>query len=222
MKRIQLFHGVHCFVFICSVALLAPGSAGDEPTGEFVSVDDVLRLTSPSEVMVAAALKKIESRWHPGVTVMVLEVVRFAKSARTVTDAIRLLERKTGQKFGRDLNAWYHWIGAQEYQSHPDYAKFKSRLYSRIDKRFAEYFEQAEKATIRLDEIRWGGVVRDGIPPLKNPKMIPVKKATYLAASDVVFGVALGGEYRCYPKRILAWHEMFKDSIGTTPLCGAY
>ena len=133
-----------------------------------------------------------------------------------------MLQKKTGQKFGQDLNAWYRWLWSQKYKPHPDYAKFQSAIYSRIDRRFAEYFTDTAGAKIRLDEIRWGGVRRDGIPPLKNPAMISAREATYLADSDVVFGVSLNGDARCYPKRILAWHEMFKDTIGGEPVCGAY
>lgn len=195
---------------------------GDEPVPDVVGIAHFLNLTGQSPAITSASLEEIEHAWHPGAAVMVLEAIRFAKSRRTVTEALDLLEWKTDQRSGRNLNAWYRWIWSREYQPHPDYAKFKAQLYSRIDKRFVEYFEHTENATIRLDEIRWGGVVRDGIPPLKNPKMISVGKATYLAESDVVFGVTLNGDSRCYPKRILAWHEMFKDSIGDVPLCGVY
>jgi hypothetical protein len=73
-----------------------------------------------------------------------------------------------------------------------------------------------------LDEIRWGGVRRDGIPPLKNPKMIAASEAGWLGDDDVVFGVAVNGDVRAYPKRILAWHEMFKDRIGGRELAGVY
>ena len=64
--------------------------------------------------------------------------------------------------------------------------------------------------------------MRDGIPPLKNPKMLSVAEAKYLGDNDVVFGIKLNGDARCYPKRILAWHEMFKDTIGGESVCGVY
>ena len=64
---------------------------------------------------------------------------------------------------------------------HPEYAEFKAALYGQIDPRFREYFDKHPKATIRLDEIRWGGVLRDGIPPLRRPKMLAAREATYLS-----------------------------------------
>ena len=77
-----------------------------------------------------------------------------------------------------------------------------------MDERFPEYFKETGNPKIRMDEIRWGGVRRDGIPPLKDPEMLSAAEADYLSDSDVVFGIELNGDARCYPKRILAWHEM--------------
>ncbi|MEP1140266.1 MAG: DUF3179 domain-containing (seleno)protein [Balneola sp.] len=75
---------------------------------------------------------------------------------------------------------------------------------------------------MRLDEIRWGGVRQDGIPPLRDPKMISAKEADYLGDKDVVFGIEVNGDVRAYPKRILAWHEMFVDEVGGEKLAGVY
>ncbi len=187
-----------------------------------VSLRTYLRLTSESPDEVRQALRKIEKGWQPGSAVMLVEAARFSASRPGFVEIIRSLEDQTGQRLGSDLIKWYKWIWSQNYQPHPQYGAFKSAIYSPIDRRFAEYFQKTDNATIRLDEIRWGGVQRDGIPPLKNPEMLPAKRATYLADTDVVFGVSLNGDTRCYPKRILAWHEMFKDTIGGEPVCGAY
>ncbi|MEL6898810.1 MAG: DUF3179 domain-containing protein, partial [Planctomycetota bacterium] len=66
------------------------------------------------------------------------------------------------------------------------------------------------------------GVRRDGIPPLTNPNTLSARQAEYLADSDVVFGVSINGDARCYPKRILAWHEMVRDTVGGVPINGVY
>ena len=52
--------------------------------------------------------------------------------------------------------------------------------------------------------------------------MISAHQATYLSNSDVVFGIEVDGDFRAYPKRILAWHEMFTDTIQGVPLAGVY
>lgn len=91
-----------------------------------------------------------------------------------------------------------------------------------IDPSFEDYFDESPAAKIRLDEILWGGVVRDGIPPLDHPKMIAAAEAGYLEDDNMVFGVSFDGDTRAYPRRILAWHEMFKDSIAGVHYTGVY
>lgn len=169
-----------------------------------------------------SALRTIETKWHPGSATMLVEVARFIRDPIALREAFAILHRKTGQSFGSDLNGWYDWIWDQPYNPHPEYSELKGRMYSAVDNRFAEYFQQTKDSKIRLDEIRWGGVARDGIPPLKNPKMLSANQANYLADTDVVFGISINGDNRCYPKRILAWHEMFKDTIGGKSFCGVY
>ncbi len=133
---------------------------------------------------------------------------------------IALLEKQTGQRFGNDLGRWREWMWAQPYEPHPDYMAFKRALYSRVDPRMAGFF--TGKARIRLDEVDWGGVKVNGIPPLSYPKTIPASQATWLKDSHVVFGVAIGQEARAYPKRILAWHEMALDRLGGVELTIVY
>ena len=77
-------------------------------------------------------------------------------------------------------------------------------------------------SAIRLDEIDWGGVHVNGIPPLEYPAHLPAGDADYLEDDHVVFGVAAGGENRAYPKRILAWHEMALDRLGGVELTIVY
>ena len=182
-----------------------------------------VNLTSPfTDDNHSRTLRVIEEKWHPGSATMLVEASRMIRDPVALREAYGILQRKTGQSFGSNTNQWYDWIWGQGYNPHPEYAQFKSHIYSRADVRFFEYFTTTENAKIRLDEIRWGGVARDGIPPLSKPKMIPGSDASYLADADVVFGISWNGDHRCYPKRILAWHEMFKDTIGGKSFCGVY
>ena len=179
-------------------------------------------VSSHDRASLFGAVTTVEQEWHPGSAVMILECIPLIRSNAVREAAIDLLQRQTGQQFDGDSNAWYRWIWQQDYTPHPEYPKFKSALYSRLDSRFQEYFASADMASIRLDEVRWGGVRRDGIPPLKDPKTLPAVDAGYLADSDVVFGVEINGEARAYPKRILAWHEMVKDTLGGESINGVY
>ncbi len=193
-----------------------------EPT-DVASYRAFLQLRSKSEAIRNAAVKEIDEKWHPGSTTMLIEVIKFLPSKKMLDVVTGLVERKSGQDFGfQKLYPWHRWIWSQPYNPHPEYAEFKAEIYSHIDKTFPQHFQETANAQIRIDEIRWGGVKRDGIPPLKNLEMISVEEATYLNDSNVVFGVESNGEKRCYPKRILAWHEMYKDTIGGVSVCGVY
>ena len=169
----------------------------------------------------AAGIAEAQMNWNISYVPMLLEVARFMPGQDRAR-VMGLLEFQTGQRFGNDNDKWLQWLWKQKYTPHPGYGAFKSLVYSQLDPRFTEYFVDTKDATIRLDEIRWGGVKRDGIPPLKNPIMLASNNAQYLADTDVVFGIELNGDARAYPKRILAWHEMFKDTIGGESVCGVY
>jgi hypothetical protein len=133
-----------------------------------------------------------------------------------------LLERHTGQRFGDDLRAWRRWYWSLPWTPHPDFFAFKAELYSRIDPRYRVFFRNGIAATIRLDEIDWGGVPPNGIPPLRYPKHEAATDARWLRDNHVVFGVEVNGEARAYPKRILAWHELATDMLGGVDLTIVY
>jgi hypothetical protein len=135
---------------------------------------------------------------------------------------LRFLERTTRQRFGLDFDKWHQWIWAQPYDPHPEFADFKGRLYASIDPRLADFFPPGAHSSIRLDEIEWGGVVVNGIPPLDYPKTVPAAQAQYLRDNHVVFGIAVNGRARAYPKRILAWHELARDRVGGVELTVVY
>ena len=189
---------------------------------QFLPLSVYTTVISDDEPIALAALTRIEKFADEASTAMLIEMVYQVSSRNVLEKLIALIEKKSGRAFNGDVNALYEWLWSSERPVHPDYAEFKSLLYSPIDARFNEYFSGKPKTLIRLDEVRWGGVVRDGIPPLKNPKMINASEAKWLKDDNVVFGVAINGDVRAYPKRILAWHEMFKDRIGGLELAGVY
>lgn len=134
----------------------------------------------------------------------------------------RFLERQTGQPYGDDLGRWREWMWQRPYDPHPDYAAYKGFVYSQIDPVMRRFFPPGTRSLIRLDEIDWGGVKVNGIPPLYHPTVIAAADADYLRDNHLVFGVAVNGEARAYPKRILAWHEMALDRIGGVEMTIVY
>jgi len=181
-----------------------------------------LNLVTSDENGKQQSLKYIKNNWEPSFTIMMLEVIYLTRDPSITAKYIKLIEEKTGKDFGYNIDKWYEWIWNQDNMDHKQYAEFKSILYSLIDPKFAVYFNSNYTSKIRLDEVRWGGVVQDGIPPLRNPRMISANEAKYLNDSNVVFGLEVNGDARAYPKRIMAWHEMFVDNVGSTPVAGVY
>ncbi|MCB1668369.1 MAG: DUF3179 domain-containing protein [Pseudomonadales bacterium] len=165
----------------------------------------------------------VSQNWHNSYIPALLEVYDFASSDYTAEQIITLLEAHTGQSFGNNIPAWYQWLWNEPADVTTEYIRFKSLLYLHVDPIFEQYFSgRFAQTTIRMDEIRWGGVVQDGIPPLRKPKMISASAADYLQDSNIVFGIEINGDARAYPKRILAWHEMFIDTIGGEEIAGVY
>ena len=224
-KRRSPFLSLLTWVLLsCSWLALSSGVKADDHTlddsqnvAELI-VDMLLEEGPEPEVV----LNWLDNHWQASMVPMVVESVNFAESRHVRPRLLALLAKHTEQSFGSDLNAWYRWWWSQPEQKHPQYAQFKSLLYRNLDSKFEGYFSEQRETTVRLDEIRWGGVVQDGIPPLRYPDMITADQAGYLADSDVVFAVEYNGDARAYPKRILAWHEMFIDRIGGTEYAGVY
>lgn len=204
-----------------SVSLLASCISAAEKNAR-TSVEDYIGLIVGSQEVAGANLATIDRLWGNGDAAMLIESLRFS-SDQSVSFAIRdLLAKKMGTSLNADLDELWQSVWGKPYEPHPEYADFKARLYRGLDERFKEYFENEPKAEIRLDEVRWGGVARDGIPPLKDPKVISAGEADWLGEKDVVFGVTFNGKSRAYPKRILAWHEMVKDKVGGKSINGVY
>jgi len=169
------------------------------------------------------AFTLIEHYWQSAYIANLLDINSLSRNAYIQKKTFELLERKTGEDLGYNSNDWYFWLWNQDEQLMSSYSNFKADLYQQIDPKFDQYFrERQPTAKIRLDEIRWGGVKQDGIPPLRNPKMVSADEADYLRDDNIVFGLEVNGDVRAYPKRILAWHEMFVDTVGGVEIAGVY
>jgi hypothetical protein len=135
---------------------------------------------------------------------------------------ITTLEALSGEVLEDDWPAWVTWYGSTDLQPPPGFTGWKGSLLAGIDPGFGEFLREDYPSRIRVEEIQWGGVLVDGIPALDNPSMIPGDEADYLIAQEPVFGIALNGDARAYPLRILDWHEMANDVVGGVPVSLAY
>ena len=136
-------------------------------------------------------------------------------------DALQQLARAN---IPRDWKAWTEWQEEHtEIRPYRGFVSFKADILAGIDPNFRDFLHRGVRHEIRIEEIVWGGVKKDGIPALVNAKQIPVAEATsYLTDRELVFGVSINGDSRAYPLRILDWHEMFNDVVGGVPVSLAY
>ncbi len=190
-------------------------------TSQDALVDYSKALFSSSSKRRQEALQWMRSRNKDDVVAPLIMALRYAHGDRE--EVASALSDITGEKHGND---WFNWMIWQE--SHPQvtpfegFDRFQSDLYARIDPEFRSFLYAGVKHEIRLEEIAWGGVVKDGIPALTNPQLIPAREARYLNDDEPVFGIEINGDARAYPYRIMDWHEMFNDVVGGVPVSLAY
>ncbi len=175
----------------------------------------------------AAARDELIARNDVTLAPALVDSVFFNTKGRSETVAV--LERLLGESQGTSFKKWIEAIGRREdIVPASGYVAFKSRLFAKIDPAMAAFLDENASRTIRVEEIVWGGVKKDGIPALDHPEFISAEKATWMIDEEQVFGVAIGNDVRAYPGRILAWHEMANDRVGGRAvslsyctLCGA-
>lgn len=163
--------------------------------------------------------------------------VRFQDFAYIRDGIFHGLRQLTDLDYGEDWGAYFRWASEENIPLPPHYDEFKGVMFGQlVDARFAQFFEAGvgDDATVNMMEAVWGGVRVDGIPSLVNARQISPEEAMiegemindfcnngdcrYPAPDELVFGVSINGDNRAYPLRILNWHEMFNDVIGSAPL----
>ena len=137
-------------------------------------------------------------------------------------EMFEVLEKLTGHNAGNDYYNWVEYIGKKaDLKSPPGYIKFKATLLSLIDPSYKKILYTGVPLKIRAEEIVWGGVSLDGIPPIDRPTFIAAEEAR-LKDKEKVFGISIRGEARAYPLRYLSWHEMVNDRIQGEPFTISY
>lgn len=211
------------FVTVTSLLMLISAFAVTGATSSRASEITVraLELVSPLAGKRAAAIAWFKKRGKRDAIPVFIVAMRFSQNNRAeILEALRAL---AGEDVG---DRWFDWMVWQE--KHPEikalqgFDVFKSAMLAKIDPFFMTFIHPGVKHEIRLEEVAWGGVVKDGIPALTNPKHIAAGDAIYMTDEELIFGVSINGEARAYPLRILDWHEMFNDVVGGVPVSLAY
>ena len=179
-------------------------------------------LIGSNQIKKEASLKFLQKNWSQTYLAPLLDILRLSQDDWQQQVIKTLLDEKVPSIEAEFFNGiQLLWNSPPMYGTY--YADFKAYLYRALDPAFYQYFnKRGSQSKIRLDEILWGGVKQDGIPPLILPNMISASQASYLSDTDVVFGLVINGEVRAYPKRILAWHELLRDEIGEQSITVVY
>jgi Protein of unknown function (DUF3179) len=205
------------------LAPLAQEAAKEDPAKVLTTeeVAELVRQTfTPDPDMRRYILSGLEVRGKPDVVPGLILVMRFMRDDGMIDQTLAAL---TGEQPGKGWPEWMLWQ-----QAHPEivpfegFDAFKADTMAVIDPNFRRFLQPGVAHEIRLEEIVWGGVKKDAIPALVNPKLISAVEATYLTDDELVFGVEINGDARAYPLRILDWHEMVNDVVGGVPVALAY
>jgi hypothetical protein len=209
-------------VLVLVIALWPFGTLlGEDDPFSPESVDELVRQAFvPDPNARRQVLRILENRGKLDVVPGLIQVMRFLRDGE---DIDRTLAALTGEPPGKRWPEWALWL-----QDHPEilpfqgFDAFKADVMAVIDPEFRRFLRPGVAHEIRLEEILWGGVPKDGIPALTNPAHITPAEATWLSADELVFGVAINGDARAWPLRILDWHEMLNDVVGGVPVTLAY
>ncbi len=169
-----------------------------------------------------AAAERLAASGDRSLVPGVVEALFFVPKAErgSIFDA---LEKLAGERPERSYAAWVELVGRRaEWAPRPGYAEWKAQLLARIDPNFRKILYPGAPSRIRLEEAVFGGVRVDGIPALERPAHVTAAEARFMAERERVFGVALGGEQRAFPLRVLDWHEMLNDVVGGQPVTLSY
>ena len=158
---------------------------------------------------------------------VLVESMRYQSTANARDATAYVLGELTGERYGgEDWKGWMEWLGnhRDEYPPPDEYLDWKINFMSQLDSRFAAFLYPARDGAITVDptEIVWGGVLPDGIPDIRDPKMLTPGEADFLDEDDRVFGVSINGDTRAYPLRIINAHEMVNDTVGGEPISLAW
>ena len=198
----------------------AGGSSLDPHEAMWAALD--LRHASDPEV---SLFSRMAESGDPTYIPVLVELYLSPVGFRFYTDEIvEALQRLTGESYTRAQWAqWVKWLGRHgEIEPPQRFDAWKSEMLQAIDPAFGTFLFEGVGSRIRLEEIVWGGVLKDAVPDLRRPPYVPAAAATYLAPGERVFGVSINGEHRAYPLRIMNAHEMANDVLGGEPIALAY
>lgn len=179
-------------------------------------------LTEPppyeSDQLYAALLASDDERYLPFLLDLAVIPGPYGETTREA------LRERLGPDGGFPVFGWIEQRGFLGPEDDPEgYIEFKRALFATVQDELSKFLDPDSQRLISAQEVLWGGVKVDGIPPLNEPAFVtPAEAAEWIDTADRVIGVEINGDARAYPLRIIDWHEMVNDTVGGVPVSLAY
>jgi hypothetical protein len=171
------------------------------------------------------ALGEIVTSKDPRIAWLIADMMRFITSRRfnkelaDAASALLGIEPPTRDHWGVITDHLIAW----DIPAPPDYLPVKRAIFTTLVPGWERIFVEGD---IDWRHVSWGGVLIDDraydttdarcncIPAADNPEVSSAEDATWLKDEDIVFGIAVNGEFRAYPRRIMEVREMVNDTLG--------
>jgi len=177
----------------------------------------------------SAAVEQIGAAGDPRLGWFLADLLRFFQASGPSSQLARAFEAATGTAIRADAGLGFveafNLLIAWDLPAWDGYDFWKGELYTILEPGWEPFF--ADNVSIDWRPVTWGGVLIDDrplgdtgpcergcIPALDDPPTVDADQVTWLAESDVVFGVTVNGESLALPKNQMEVHEMVNLSLG--------
>ncbi|MEO0367544.1 MAG: DUF3179 domain-containing (seleno)protein [Pseudomonadota bacterium] len=172
------------------------------------------------------ALEYVREFNDPRLAWIVADLLRFSQGFVARQELAATLEQLLNFQSVGQVSTWNdatNRLMAWDIPAPPDYLKYKRHIFSAVSPQWKPLLVEG---SIDWRHVSWGGVLMDNrafgntdeacncIPAADNPPVTDAKSAQWLDDSDIVFGIALNGEARAYPRQIMEVREMVNDTLG--------
>lgn len=99
-------------------------------------------------------------------------------------------------------------------------ARYAELLRTTTEEHAADF--NLDNLVVAREAITFGGPLKDRIPAISDPDIVPIADSERLRDEDRVVGMVVGGEARAYPLRVLVYHEAVNDVLGGVPVGVVY
>jgi Protein of unknown function (DUF3179) len=203
------------------------------PLGRQLAADLDAVFSNLESTVDRGAVRRIAASKDPRAAWLLSDLMRFVQTGAAARELVRTFEQLTGAELaadergpGRAWKAVTDRLITWDLPAPPGYVGYKARLFTLVEPAWAPFFRD-RKAAIDWRHVSWGGVFIDDrplgdprpcprgcIPALDDPEVTEADGGSWYPDDALVFGVAVNGRSRAYPKNVMEVHEMVNDTLG--------